>query len=178
MLDDDSVPNGSRNVCAALQPLADALRHQPALSEHACQENRRYQITLRATRGKFNGRLQDAVRQTIRTTGVKGVNVVSSSHSVDIVAAEVSKLNAVRKLRETVGDAPILAIGDRGRWPGNDHDLLRERFALGVDEISVDPATCWHLGKPGQRGPAVTLDYLSSLEVEDRRLKFATGSLR
>ena len=80
-----------------------------------------------------------------------------SDHSVDIVAASVSRLNAVRRLRETIGDAPILAIGDRGRWPGNDHELLREPFALGVDEISVDPATCWHLGESGQCGPPVTL---------------------
>jgi hypothetical protein len=97
---------------------------------------------------------------------------------VDIVAPGVSKLNVIGQLRQWVGNAPILAIGDRGRWPGNDYDLLREPFALGVDEISVDPATCWHLGKPGQRGPSVTLDYLQALKAEDGRVRFAYGSFR
>ena len=114
----------------------------------------------------------------IHLTGVTDVGVTRSGHSVDIVATGVSKLNVVQRLRETIGEAPILVIGDRGRWPGNDHELLSERFALGVDEISVDPATCWHLGEPGQRGPAVTLEYLTALEVHDGRLKFKAGSLQ
>ena len=73
-------------------------------------------------------RLWDLARQVIRTTDVHDVAVTCSSHSVDIVAAGVSKLNVVRRLRETVSDEPILAIGDRGRWPGNDHELLGEPF--------------------------------------------------
>ena len=110
------------------------------------------------------GRLWDIARQAIELTGAAEVNVTCSSHSIDIVAPGVSKLTTMRRLRETVGDVPVLAIGDRGRWPGNDHELLREPFALGVDEISSDPTTCWHLGEPGQRGPAVTLAYLGALE--------------
>ena len=177
-LDDDGAPDGSENVHAALRPLADALRRQPDLSECARQEDRPSQITLEATRVMPVSRLWDLARQVIRTTDVHDVAITCSSHSVDIVAAGVSKLNVVRRLRETVGDEPILAIGDRGRWPGNDHELLGEPFALGVDEISVDPATCWHLGKPGQRGPAVTLEYLSTLEAQDGRLRLAAGSLQ
>ena len=50
-------------------------------------------------------------------------------------------------------------------------------FALGVDEINADPTTCWHLGKPGQRGTAVTLNYLSALEADDSHLRFKHGFL-
>lgn len=114
----------------------------------------------------------------IQQTGAGDIGVTRSDHSIDIVAAGVSKRNVVRRLRETVGDAPILAIGDRGRWPGNDYELLGEPFALGVDEVSADLATCWHLGKPGQRGPAVTLEYLSALELHNGRARFAVGSLQ
>ena len=177
-LDDDSVPDGSRNVCADLQPLADALHRHPDLSECVRQEDRPFQITLEAVHVMPVSRLWDLARKVIRTTGVRDIAVTCSSHSVDIVAAGVSKLNVVRRLRETVGDEPILAIGDRGRCPGNDHELLSEPFALGVDEISADPATCWHLGEPGQRGPTVTLGYLSALEAQDGRLRFAAGSLQ
>ena len=177
-LDDDSAPDGSANICTALRSLSEALRRQPELSESVCQEDRPYQITLQATRVMPEGRLWDLVHHVFLLAGADDVGVTRSSHSVDIVATGVSKLNVVRRLRETVGDTPILTIGDRGRWPGNDHELLSEPFALGVDEISVDPATCWHLGEPGQRGPTVTLDYLSALETHDGRVRFAAGSLQ
>ena len=177
-LDDDSAPNGSANICTALRSLSEALRRQPELSEGVCQEDRPLQITLEATRVIPEGRLWDLVHHVIMLAGADDVVVTRSSHSVDIVAAGVSKLNVVRRLREVVGDASILTIGDRGRRPGNDHELLSEPFALGVDEISVDPATCWHLGKPGQRGPTVTLEYLSALEAHDGCVRFAAGSLQ
>ena len=177
-LENNGAPDGTKAVRAALRPIADALRHHPELVGFVCQEERPMQITLEASRIMSAGRLWDLAYQVTMTTGVDGVSVTSSSHSVDIVAPRVSKLNVVRRLRKAVGNEPILVIGDRGRWPGNDHELLTEPFALGVDQISTDPATCWHLGEPGQRGPAVTLDYLSSLEGEDGRLKFKAGSLQ
>ena len=178
LLDDDNAPNGSKNVCAPLRSLSEALRGHPELSKNVCQENRPFQITLQATHVMAKGRLWDLVHHVIRLTGADYVGVTRSDHSVDIVAAGVSKLNVVRRLRETVGDAPILTIGDRGCWPGNDHELLGEPFALGVDEISVDLATCWHLGEAGQRGPTVTLEYLSALEMHSGRMRFAAGSLQ
>ena len=177
-LDDDTTPDGSPNACASLQPLAEALRRQPELSEYARQEDRPYQITLVAKRLIPEGRLWDLVRHAILLTGTKGVNVTCSGHAIDILAPGVSKTNTVQRLRQEVNHAPILVIGDRGRWPGNDYELLREPYALGVDEISVDPATCWHLGEAGQRGPTVTLDYLAALETDDGHLRFPTGSLR
>ena len=177
-LDDDSAPDGSADICTAFRALSEALRRQPELSESVRQEDRPFQITLEATRVMPEDRLWELVRHVVLLAGADDVGVTRSSHSVDIVAAGVSKLNVVRGLSEAVGDAPILTIGDRGRWPGNDHELLSEPFALGVDEISVDPATCWHLGKPGQRGPTVTLDYLSALETHDGRVRFPAGSLQ
>lgn len=177
-LDDEETPDKSAIPCAALLPLAEALRRQPELAECAHQEDRPFQITLEAVRVMPESRLWDLARQVILLASADNVSVTRSSHSVDIVPAGVSKLNVIRRLREVVGDAPVLAIGDRGRWPGNDYELLREPFALGVDEISVDPATCWHLGEPGQRGPSVTLEYLSAIKAEEGSGQFTRGSLR
>lgn len=177
-LSDDGAPDRATSPCAALLPLAEALRRQPELAGRARQEDRPFQITLEAAREMPEGRLWDLARQVILMTGANDVRATRSSHSVDIVAAGVSKLNVVARVRELVGDAPILTIGDRGRWPGNDYELLREPFALGVDELSVDPATCWHLGDQGQRGPAVTLDYLSALRADGQRVRFVAGALR
>ncbi|WP_247519828.1 sucrose-6-phosphate hydrolase [Bradyrhizobium sp. 190] len=177
LLNDDDAPDGSEGTCAALAPLAAALRNQPELAQLARQTERRYQITLEGTRVMPESRLWDLARQVIIMTGTADVTVTRSSHSVDIVAAGVSKLSVVTQLRNLVGTAPVLAIGDRGRWPGNDYELLRGPYALGVDEISVDPSTCWNLAEPGQRGPAATLEYLSSLEARDGILHFAEGAL-
>ena len=177
-LDDDDAPDGSSNACSALLPVSEALSRQPDLAEFVRQENRPFQITLQAQSVISMDRLWDLARQVIEVTATKEISATCSGHSIDIVAPGVSKLNTVRRLREAVGDVPILTIGDRGRWPGNDHELLREPFALGVDEISADPTTCWHLGEPGQRGPAVTLDYLRALKADDSCLKFETESLR
>ncbi|RWB92998.1 MAG: hypothetical protein EOQ56_35895 [Mesorhizobium sp.] len=61
---------------------------------------------------------------------------------------------------------------------GKDYALLKETFALSVDEISVDPETCWNLMKCGQRGVSVTLDYLRSLEAHPGGLGFRSGALQ
>ena len=88
------------------------------------------------------------------------------------MAAGVSKLNVLKHLRESIGAASVLTIGDRGRWPGNDYELLKEPFALSVDELSVDPNTCWNLAPRGQRGIAATLCYLRALTATDATLRF------
>ena len=177
-LDDDGAPDGSEGTCAALKPLAAALRDQPELAQAARQTDRPYQITLEAARVMPEGRLWDLAQQVILMSRTSDVAVTRSSHSIDIVAAGVSKLNVLTCLRDHVGSAPLLTIGDRGRWPGNDYELLREPYALGVDEISVDPTTCWNLAQPGQRGPAATFEYLSSLRPRAGLLHFSEGALR
>ena len=177
-LNNDNAPDSSKNVCPALQPLSVALRRQPELSEYANQEDRPYQITLQSSPFLPVSRLWNITHQVIHATGINDVAAVRSSHSVDVLAAGISKLNAVHKLCEMTYNTSILTIGDQGRWPGNDYQLLSEPFALGVDEISADPVTCWNLGRPGQRGVAVTVEYLSALEAENGRLKFTKGSLK
>ena len=106
------------------------------------------------------------------------MRVTRSSHSIDILAPGVSKLNVISRVRELVGEAPLLTIGDRGRWPGNDYELLREPFSLTVDEVSVDRATCWNLARPGQRGPSVTLEYLRALDLVGKEHRLRSGALR
>jgi hydroxymethylpyrimidine pyrophosphatase-like HAD family hydrolase len=177
-LDDDTAPDGTEGTCDALAQLAAALRAQPELTEVADQTDRRFQITLQAKRAMPENRLWDLAHQVILLTGCTDATITRSSHSIDIVASGVSKLNVLARLRERTGHAPILSIGDRGRWPGNDYELLRGAFALSVDEISVDPATCWNLAECGQRGVAATLEYLRALESHSGALRFRQDALR
>jgi hypothetical protein len=75
-----------------------------------------------------------------------------------------SKLAILNELRAQE-DVPILCVGDRGRWPGNDHELLRQPWSLSVDETSPDPETCWAVSAPGRRGPPATLEILCAVEI-------------
>lgn len=67
-------------------------------------------------------------------------------------------------------DSRILCIGDKGRWPGNDFDLLSEPFSLSVDEVSSDPVTCWNLAPAGYRGIQATLYYLDHMRITAKGL--------
>jgi fructoselysine-6-P-deglycase FrlB-like protein/trehalose-6-phosphatase len=177
-LDNDTAPDGTAGTCKALALLAAALRAQPELAEAADQTDRRFQITLQAKRAMPENRLWDLAHQVVLLTGTTGAAITRSSHSIDIVASGISKLNVLARLRERIGDAPVLSIGDRGRWPGNDYELLRGSFSLSVDESNVDPATCWNLAECGQRGVAVTLDYLRGLESHGGALRFQPAALQ
>ena len=176
-LGDDNAPDGKDQPCAELAALALALRAQPELAGAAVQSDRKYQVTLETRPGLSESRLWDLAHEVLLTRGIRNVIVTRSSHSIDIVPEHVSKANVLAAIRGRIDDGAVLAMGDRGRWPGNDYALLREPFALSVDEISVDPSTCWNLGQPGQRGLQVTLEYLDVLEPCDGGVHFKADAL-
>jgi hypothetical protein len=175
-LADSHIPDGTASVCDELKPLAAALRAMSELADLAEQTDRRHQITLQARRPTTESRLWDLAQQTVLLTGRRDVTITRSSHSIDIVTAGVTKLNVLNHLRKEVRDMPILTIGDRGRWPGNDYELLQEPFSLSVDELSVDPNTCWNLAPRGQRGISATLCYLRALRGANGTLRFDPAS--
>ena len=166
-LSDDDTPNSSARPSRALAAVASRLRAQPEVALCAKQTDRAHQITLEPRHALREDHLWLLAQQAILSEGVSGVHVVRSSHSIDIIDAKRAKGAVVDAMRQSVGDGAILCIGDRGRWPGNDHELLAEPFSLSVDEVSFDPATCWHLGAAGSRGPSVLLGYLERLQLRN-----------
>jgi len=168
-LDDEERPDGTRAAGEMLAPLAEALRSQPELVEIAKQSDRRHQITLEPRRAVPENRLWDIANQVVQLHDATGVCVVRSSHSIDILAPGVSKRHVLTRVadlcRSGSDEVRILKIGDRGRWPGNDFVLLREPYSLSVDEVSVDPASCWNLAPRGQRGVQATLAYCGALHT-------------
>jgi hypothetical protein len=167
-----SAPNRDGLLCEPLVELARALRAQPELAAAAEQFDRPRQITLEPRHTLPEARLWDLAQQVILSCGRSDLVVTRSSHSIDIVPQGTTKRAVLDRLRAEEVRGAFLAIGDRGRWPGNDYDLLREPHALSVDEVSVDPATCWHLGSPGQRGVQVLLEYLGRLQPTDGVVRF------
>ena len=178
VLCDDSAPDGANEPCAELASVACALRTQPEIAEIAKQTDRRFQITLEAQHTRRSNRLWDLTRQTVSVSECSDATITRSGHSIDIVAPGVSKLNVLTRLREHIGDKGVLRIGDQGRWPGNDYELLQDKFALSVDQTNVDPETCWNLGPRGQRGEMVTLNYLSALQKWRGEIRFQRKALQ
>jgi hydroxymethylpyrimidine pyrophosphatase-like HAD family hydrolase len=168
-LDDDKMPHSTSRPSRALAAVASRLRAQPEVALCAEQTDRAHQVTLEPRHVLREDHLWLLAQQAILSEG-GGVHVVRSSHSIDIIEAKRAKGAVVDAVRQSVGDGAILCVGDRGRWPGNDYELLAEPFSLSVDEVSLDPTTCWHLGPAGSRGPSVLRNYLEKLQLRNGRL--------
>jgi hypothetical protein len=149
-----------------LAAVARALLADPRLAASATLEVRRMQIAV-MPKPSIPGDAVFAVVSELAEQHAKGTaRVVSSSHSVDVLAPGVSKLavvNAVRERCRTPLRAAVLCVGDRGRWPGNDHALLSEPLSLSVHEVSSDPETCWNVAPPGHRGVQAIVGYLRAI---------------
>jgi haloacid dehalogenase-like hydrolase len=91
-----------------------------------------------------------------------GLNVQMSSHSIDITARFATKLRVVDALTKAIHCKPenILRVGDKGAWPGNDHELLRAPLGLSVYECSLHPDSCWNLASRSCSGPRAVIELL------------------
>jgi HAD superfamily hydrolase (TIGR01484 family) len=144
--------------------LADsALRSAPALIG-AIIETRTLQITVTGAEFDEYG-LWKKVRWVLERSNLGDLKVVHSSHSVDVIPTEASKAVFVEHLAQRAGvaESAILKVGDRGRWPGNDAELLAMSHGLSVDQVSGDPRSCWNLTPLGAIGPVGTLYYLRNI---------------
>lgn len=174
-LEDNSQPDGRPEPGDGLVELSIKLHSHPELREICVQEDRLWQITLKPRQGTPESRLWDISNEIMQIYKFSGINIVRSSHSIDILAPGVSKTSLIKYITDIApanGNTATLKIGDRGRWPGNDFALLREPFSLSVDELSVDPFTCWNLAPRGQRGVQATLNYCHALKATPGGVKF------
>jgi len=100
------------------------------------------------------------------------IKIFESSHSIDILPLDVSKLSVVARCQEVFGSETVLCIGDRGRWPGNDCELLSSPFSLSVDTVSSSLDSCWNLLPVGVAGAAGTLRYLTDGKLHGGFFRF------
>lgn len=168
-LSDTQCPPTSLPLIAELEPIAEALRASGAVARNATTQAKGKQISLEMLPlGDLNVILAEASRAVRAHRHCEQVSIVTSSHSVDIIAAGVSKSNVVGRLlcefsSSSQHETAILCMGDRGRAPGNDADLLRHPLSVSVDEVSDDPLTCWAIAAPGTRFDIACLEYLTRL---------------
>jgi hydroxymethylpyrimidine pyrophosphatase-like HAD family hydrolase/D-arabinose 5-phosphate isomerase GutQ len=170
----------SEPLVAELVSVAEFLRSSSVILRNATVEAKGRQIAIELTPdGDARAVLVEATRAVRLNTICGRIAVVASSHSVDVIAAGVSKLNVVAHLVKTLnlsddGASSILCIGDRGRFPGNDAELLSHPLSLSVDQPNPDPTTCWNLAEPGLRFDSACVEYLTRLKATKSGLRFDT----
>jgi len=140
----------------------------------------RFHLSFRAKPSVPINVLWHFIQEILLQQNVSGVRAVWSAHSVDVLDPQVSKTQLISALQALLvpNAACILAIGDQGRWPGNDFELLHSLHSISVDEVSGDIATCWNLAPPGCRGVEATLYYLKNMLLESGRFRLAFPEVR
>jgi fructoselysine-6-P-deglycase FrlB-like protein len=162
-----------------LSRLARSLDRHPEIRLNSALTVRPHQLALTPTKPIGENEFWELVQATVLALGDSDVQVMRSSHSVDIIEAGTSKTATVQAIRAWLPKGEILAIGDRGAWPGNDHALLGEPHSLSADQSSLEPDSCWNLAPPGQRGVGAALHYLRSLATDsDGTARFVNGAFR
>ncbi len=176
LLSDQSLPSRG-TPSPEMQLLGSELRNHPFISSNATCEVRAGQISLRPMASVAPAMLWQVAADIVQE---RKFSVLMSSHAVDVIPSNVSKVAVLVRIRELFGledgDA-ILCIGDRGRPPGNDSLLLAGPYSLSVHEVSADPEHCWNLAPPGHRGVQALLDYFTAFRIKKGKFRVAAYSL-
>lgn len=181
LLDDSNSPHREGPLEDSLVGVASRLHSSPELTDQAVIEVRPHQITLEPRSTLARRPVLESVARIAMVGQVSCVKVLSSTHTIDVVASTTSKLNVVNHCKEVSqskgGASDLLCIGDSGSWPGNDCELLSTKFSLSVDRVSGATSSCWNLAPPGHRGTQALRDFLTRLSPTRRGLAFATTGL-
>ena len=166
----DERPDGTPRAGESLAEIADVLGSNQLLTRLVKLELRIPQITVVPNRQDRADDVWAVVEDVVQALRVPGTSMVCSSHSIDILAVGVDKRAVVQRLVDLAcaSDAHVLCIGDRGRYPGNDHLLLGLPHSLSVDETSPDPDTCWNIAPVGVRRVAACVYYLRNLRITSK----------
>lgn len=167
-LDDDSIP--TRGICIPeLEIIKTNLENIIINNDEYTIEFRKHQIIVKSNYCLSGDDIINNIYNSICATNLKNIKIYSSDHSVDIIHCAVSKNAIVDKFKELYGDLgnEFLVIGDKGMWPGNDYELLSNRFSLSVDTTNSIPDRCWNLGKHGLMGTNITQYYLRNFSIKD-----------
>lgn len=173
-LADDDHPDKSSPMDPILASIRDRLAADPQFGGLAACEARPRQITVEPLRPSQWRRTRAVLLDILARLSPPGIRLVESSHSIDLLAPGVTK-RALVTVCETTTGGETLCIGDRGEWPGNDHDLLSHTYSLSVDKVSPDPHTCWNTSPAGHRGVQATLGHLAALRFEDGGFRYTGG---
>ena len=162
-LRDDAHPATSSSPNGSLDAAGEVLSRHPIIAALAIVDVRPTQVSLQPKSAAFGDLVLRVAFDLIQAHG--DLKIVRSSHSIDVLKHTASKRALLNALGEMAAPKPVLCIGDMGRWPGNDYDILASEYSLSVDEVSTATNSCWNLAPAGFRGAQATMHYLGALNL-------------
>jgi len=174
-LGDNNMPDASSPKANSLAKIVQLFDSHQLLSKFRFEqrlsiEPRPEQITIQIKDFETGPLIKEILLDLVAKFDFADVKILESSHSIDIIMASVSKLNILEQCIILAGKGKkklnFLCIGDCGKWPGNDYQLLSSEFGLSVDQVSTDPDTCWNLAGHGIRNIDATIEYLRAIKIK------------
>ena len=162
----DSIPSKESTKDQNLLEILELLEKQKIISKNNKVTSRSKQITLENI--DFNASELIQKIETIDSSKLKNIKVVESTHSVDLLSKDVSKINLIKYIEQkNLEQYKIMTIGDRGKQPGNDFELLANPYSLSVDMVSDNSESCWNLLTNNQKEEKGTLEYLKQFKISN-----------
>lgn len=162
-LDDVGIPDRSGPVDPTLDEFLSAEAHKKE-SVGIKRTVRPHQITYESKKLS----MADITRYlaSIVSHTNKKVKIVTSAHSIDVIAVDTTKSVLIDCAKSAIkGGLEVLCMGDMGKWPGNDYELLSHPYSLSVDEVSGNAHTCWNLLPVGILGAAGATYYMERFKT-------------
>lgn len=172
-LSEDSIPNKNIDVDENLIFLHSNLKEK--YKDEIGFKLKTKQLTLELRSNHSEEYILEVI-QYINLQNKIGILCVQSDHSIDIVLRpDVSKLNVLQYIQKkiNISDYQILTLGDKGKYPGNDFELLSHPFSLSVDEVSIDKDSCWNFSNSGSSNVDATFFYLNKIKPFNDYFKLA-----
>lgn len=168
----DGLPVGDTFKKASIVLEEELMKHG-----FATIRSRKFQLTLSPCSGHTLEVVWKKAKECLVRNGLDEIGVWLSSHSVDVVSTQCSKLHVVNRVAAMAECKleNILRIGDRGAWPGNDWQLLNSPLGISVDQCSGDLDSCWNFSPPGMRCTEATEHILNCIQFDGISLKFLLG---
>lgn len=170
-------PHQQSDPTNLIQSATSLLYRDSDLTQDCKIEVRNRQISLLMTEPTTKKALLERVLGIL--SGLGGLKIVQSAHSIDILDRNVSKTLLVDQMKTALTDGrkSILVIGDQGQYGGNDFELLSLPYSLSVSRISTSLATCWNLSPLGVRGSRATVTLMKALKIKKGFFKVAVAAL-
>jgi fructoselysine-6-P-deglycase FrlB-like protein len=170
-LDQDARPSITGPQDPSLSGVERAVLRSSRLSLVSKTTSRPRQLTIEPTRNSHRAEVKAILEDTLGKMPGARVRLLEATISFDLLVEGVTKLSVREECARIAAnegrDTAVLCVGDKGRWPGNDYELLSSPFSLSVDSVSPDKDSCWNLAPPGVRGAKAAEFYLSRVKAKN-----------
>ncbi|GAA4149417.1 hypothetical protein GCM10022217_01280 [Chryseobacterium ginsenosidimutans] len=171
LLGDDNIPEKIFDKNQRLEFLNNKLSEK--YNDEIGLKHKRSQLTIELKNNASEEFITDVIKY-IYLQNKSEILCVQSDHSIDvIIRPEVSKLNVLNFIKNNLKYSKFetLCFGDKGKFPGNDFELLSHPFSLSVDEVSSDLDSCWNFISGTYKNADKILTYFSQIQIYDGYFK-------